>query len=463
MLETIWRAFSAVGGLIGLPRPISPRGDGWHHISIHEPYSGAWQTNIETPLADVANNPTVYACVSLIAADIGKMRLMLVAEDEDGIWTETESAAFSPVLRKQNRYQTRITFFEQWMFSKLLWGNTYVLKIRDNRGVVIGLVILPPQKVRPLVAPDGSVYYEIDKDELAGVDEDRTVENAIPAREIIHDVMVPLYHPLVGVSPITACGLAAIQALRMQTSSAQMFANGCRPSGLLTVPGAPTQETADRIKAKWYAGFTGSNVGQLAVIGDAMKFEPLTINPVDSAIIQQLGWTDEAICRCFHVPRYKVEVGDDPTYNNIDALNAQYYAQCLQIHIEAIELLLDEGLELPKPYGASFDLDDLMRMDQPTLIDSEGKAIGAGIKAPNEARKRLNLPAVEGGDTPYLQQQNYSLAALAARDELALNPPPPTPPPLEETETEEDEDDIDLTEAFLAQIYSKAAGRLYEA
>jgi phage portal protein BeeE len=158
MLETIWRAFSAVGRLVGLPRPVSPNRDGWHHVSVREPYSGAWQTNIETPLADVTSNPTVYACVSLIAADIGKMRLMLVAEDEDGIWTETETAAFSPVLRKQNRYQTRITFFEQWMFSKLLWGNTYVLKIRDNRGVVIGLVILPPQKVRPLVAPDGSVY-----------------------------------------------------------------------------------------------------------------------------------------------------------------------------------------------------------------------------------------------------------------------------------------------------------------
>ena len=33
-----------------------------------------------------------------------------------------------------------------------------------------------------------------------------------PASEIIHDVMVPLYHPLVGVSPLTACALAAVEA-----------------------------------------------------------------------------------------------------------------------------------------------------------------------------------------------------------------------------------------------------------
>ncbi len=36
--------------------------------------------------------------------------------------------------------------------------------------------------------------------------------------------------------------------------------------------------------------------------------------------------------------------------------------------------------------------------------------------APNEARRREDLPPVDGGDTPYLQVQNYSLAALANRD-----------------------------------------------
>jgi phage portal protein BeeE len=36
--------------------------------------------------------------------------------------------------------------------------------------------------------------------------------------------------------------------------------------------------------------------------------------------------------------------------------------------------------------------------------------------APNEARRRLNLKPVTGGDTPYLQQQNYSLEALSKRD-----------------------------------------------
>jgi hypothetical protein len=51
-----------------------------------------------------------------------------------------------------------------------------------------------------------------------------------------------------------------------------------------------------------------------------------------------------------------VGIGQPPTYNNIEALNQAYYSQCLQSLIESIELLLDEGLELPKPLGTEFEL-----------------------------------------------------------------------------------------------------------
>ena len=36
--------------------------------------------------------------------------------------------------------------------------------------------------------------------------------------------------------------------------------------------------------------------------------------------------------------------------------------------------------------------------------------------APNEARYKLSMSPVEGGESCYLQQQNYSLASLSRRD-----------------------------------------------
>lgn len=427
---------------------------GWYRL-VTEPVAGAWQRNIIASTESVLSFAAVYACVTLIASDIGKLRIKLVERDDNGIWTETENAAHSPVLRKPNRYQTRIKFIEQWIASKFIHGNAYILKERDHRGVVVALYVLDPRRVRVQVAPDGSVFYALATDNLAGI----TESVVVPAREIIHDVMVPLYHPLCGVSPITACGLAATQGLRVQHQSASFFGNGSVPGGVVSYPDDINPDQAKDIQERWEAGFSGENAGRVAVLGRGAKFEQMAMKAVDAQLIEQLKWTGENVCTAFHVPPYMVGIGPPPNYNNIEALNIQYYAQCLQNPIESLELLLDEGLELKKnetgrSLGTEMDLDDLLRMDTATRVRTAHEAIQGGM-APNEARKRFyDLGPKKGGDSPYLQQQMFSLEALARRDEQG--PPPPTVPPSTRPTPPGDDEDADRENARdLADFYRK--------
>ena len=55
-------------------------------------------------------------------------------------------------------------------------------------------------------------------------------------------------------------------------------------------------------------------------------------------------------------------------------------------------------------------------MDTATKVKTAGEGIKSGFLTPNEARAKFDFKPVAGGDTPYLQQQNYSLAALDKRD-----------------------------------------------
>jgi len=383
---------------------------------IGESFSGAWQRNIEVRLENVLTFSTVYACVTLIASDIAKLHLRYVVRDKNGIWIEEENAAFSPFLRKPNRYQTRQKFTESWMASKLIHGNTYVLKERDERKVVVAGYVLDPLLTRPFIADDGSIWYQLTTSRLAGIEEKSVM---VPATEIFHDVNVPLHHPLCGVSPITACGLAALQGIRMNENSVRFFENGSRPGGVLTAPDNIPDDTAKRIKEHWDNNFTGANAGKVAVLGDGLKYEAMTISAVDSDLINQLKMSSEQICSAFHVPPFMVGVGPPPSYNNIEALYQMYYSQCLQAHIEGVESVLDDGLGLLKANqdsGTEFNLDDLLRMDTATQYKTYGEGVSRGILAPNEARKKINLPPVKGGNTPYLQQQNFSLSALDKRD-----------------------------------------------
>lgn len=426
----------------------SGRGSGGWYPIVREPYTGAWQRNEELRWDAALSYFAVFACTTLIASDIGKLRLRLVAEDDDGIWSETTSPAFSPVLRRPNRYQNIIKFIEQWIVSKLVHGNTYVLKERDDRGVVRALYILDPTRVTPLVAPDGSVYYQLSRDDLSGVPETSV---AVPASEIIHDLMVALFHRLIGVSPIFACAVAAQQGLAIQQNSTAFFANGSSPGGVILVPGDITQEQADRIYANWVTKYTGSNAGKVAILSGNMKYEAQTVNAVDAQLIDQLKWTAETVCSCYHVPPFMIGVGPYPPYANSEPLLQLYYSQCLQTQIICIEKCLDEGLELPTPYGTEFDPDDLIWLDTATKTKAAGEGISSGALSPDEARKKYyGLPPVPGGQTPYLQQQYFSLAALAERD--AEQPfAKPAPPPAA-TQTNDEDEEKDEEKDLLASV-----------
>ncbi len=412
--------FEVTRAKAALASPVPSGDQGWRVIfaSNGDTPPGAFQRDEPGALAMADSNHAVFACKTLIAADVGKMRIMLVEQDADGIWNETQSPAFSPVLRKPNRFQNHIQFKEHWVTSKLSNGNTYALKERDNRGIVTALYILDPCRVTPLIAPDGSVFYDLGQDWLAGLD---GATMRVPASEIIHDRMNCLFHPLVGLSPIFACVMAATQGQKIQRNQSTFFQNNSNPGGLLLAPGEITDENAKRIKDYWEANYTNEKAGRIAVLSGGMTFEPLRMNAVDSQLVEQLKMTGEIVCSAFHVPPYKVGIGPPPSYNNVEALDQQYYSQCLQTLIESMELCLDEGLGLDVPkdgvlMGTELDLDGLLRMDSATQMTTLGVAVDKGIMAPNEARLKRNLKPLKGGDTVYLQQQQYGIEALSERD-----------------------------------------------
>lgn len=410
------------------PLPVRSSMYGW----VRESFAGAWQKGVTIdPIGTITAYAAVYACISRIANDVAKLEPRLMELQADG--TSTLAVSTSPyweVIRKPNTFQNRIQFYSFWLSLKLMYGNSYALKKRDQRGIVYGKYLLDPRRVTPMVTPEGDVYYSLGGDDLAKA----PAGMVAPASEIIHDRCVTLWHPLVGVSPIYACGASATQGNRIQGNSAQFFENMSRPSGMLSAPGTIDEVTADRLKREWEANYSGLNLGRLAVLGDGLKYEPMTIPAQEAQLIDQLKWTVEDVARAFGMPLYKIGAGPIPTNNNVEALNQQYYSDCLQTHIESIELCLNEGLGLPSGYRVEFDLDGLLRMDGAAQIEMLAKQVESGIAAPNEARGRLNLSPKKGGDSIYLQQQYYSLEALAKRDAQAdpfgtAKPAPALPAP----------------------------------
>ncbi|MDR6216178.1 phage portal protein [Paracidovorax wautersii] len=390
---------------------VSPHTDGvWHDITPAQP-PGYFQMDINVRPETVLSFPAVFACVSLIYNDIGKLRTRLMQQQASGIWTESANPAYSPVLRRPNHYQNQIQFKQWWICSKLTWGNTYALKIRDGRGVVVALYILDPGLVQPLIAPDGSIFYQLGQDNLSGL-KDATV--FVPASEIIHDRMNCMFHPLVGVSPLFAASLPASGGLEMLRDSRRFFNQGAKPSGLLVAPGEIADEDAKRLQTYWNDNFTGPNSGKVAVVGDNLKYEPIRMTASDAQTKEQITLTSEMVAQVFHVPAFKVG-GPIPAGQKVGDLNQIYFNDALHSLIEEMELCLDDGLSLPLGYRTELELENLLRMDPATNAEVIVKLVGGGVKTPNEGRRELNLAPLLGGDTVYMQQQDMPL------DQVRLN------------------------------------------
>lgn len=398
-------------------------GGNWRTVfdsTIRQP-DNMFQTNEFLHTDRILSFDPVYACTTLIANDIGKLRQCLQGMNADGVPEEMTSSAFSPVLASPNQYQNHIQFKQWWITSKLGHGNTYALKQRDQRNVVIALHILHPHRVTPLVAPDGSVYYRLSEDNLSGIEE-ATV--TVPASEVIHDRMNCLFHPLIGTSPLYAAALSAMQGLGIQRDSTRFFANGSNPGGVLTAPGQISEATAKRASEFWEKNYAGShNAGKVAVLGDGLKFEPMRMTSVDAQVADQLKLGATFICSAFHVPPFKIGIADIPVRQTVSDLNQIYYSDCLQVLMAEYELCMTQGIGADAAgYEVCLDEDGLLRMDEATQITTLGTAVDKTIMTPNEARGRLNLKKVTGGDSLYKQQQEFSLAALDARDRA--NPAP---------------------------------------
>ena len=418
-----------LGFTITREKALNAVGGAWRNAwrVISEPFPSAWQRNIEEKQGDLITYPTLYACISRIASDIGKLPFSLRQRDRSGVWIEVENPAYSPVLRKPNSFQTAAQFREHWALSKLISGNAYIFKRRDERNVVVALYVLDPNRVLPMVSDSGAVFYQLQTDNLNTLPDGYPAEQLIvPASEIIHDRCMTVHHPLVGVPPLAAAHWPALKNMKIMRSATEFFANNAQPGGLLTAPAGMTEEDAKSVQDYWTKEFGEGKSGKVAVIGADMKFTPFAMKSIDAQMVEQMRYSDEQICQPFGIPPFKVGIGTIPSGLGVDGLNQLYYADALQTHIEHMELLLDDGLRITRPLGVELDLEPLLRMDEGKRAEVATKLVGGGVETPNEGRARFNRPPLDGGDTVYMQQQDIPLeqARLNVVERPTVNPAP---------------------------------------
>lgn len=361
----------------------------------------------------------VYACVRLLSQTIaglprdvyrkvGKTRAELAAP----AWVEQPNPGL-------NWFE----LIEQLVCSLLLWGNAYVILVRDEAGELVEVWPLNPAWVRIDIRGGRIVYTVIRKGK---VDE-------FSADEILHIRGLTLPGSAVGLSPIDHARVTLGLAGAAEEYGGRFFSNDATPGGVIEFPGSVGDPELKRIAREWKRAHQGrARAHEPGFLTGGAKYNPITI-PNDAAqFIESRKFSVTEIGRWFGVQPHKIGDLERATFSNIEHQAIEYVTDGVQPWVARLEYafrpLLGRGLAPDRRTTAylKFNLSGLLRGDTAARANFYSVMRNLGILNADEIRALEDQEPIPGGlGKAYWQPANMGVAG----EVVPAPSPAPTPTP----------------------------------
>lgn len=337
--------------------------------------------------------PAVRAAVQAISEAAGQLPLVVVETDTTGQRRAIREHPLHAILNDAaNAWTPARAFREQFVRDALLHGDGFGWIVRDGTGTVRELIRLRPGDMtatEDVTDPLGPPIYR-----LRGI----TVNRA----DVIH-IRCPLGPTgATGISPIDDAREAIALASTMEAHAARLFANGGRPSGILSFPQRLTAEVAKRIRESWKAATSGANSGGTAVLEEGGNFTPLTFNSVDNQFAELRAFQLAEIARAFRVPPTMLQDYGRATWGNSAKMMRIFVNLTLQPWLQKVEgefalklFTPDERIHL----ALEHDIDQLVNANPLDRAKAAQLWRASGVKTANDLRADENLPPRDDGDS----------------------------------------------------------------
>lgn len=347
-----------------------------------------------------------WACVSFWAGNIAGLPLTIYRPGPGGVAIEDLSHPLFYLLHYSPNFdQSAFDFWEYMVAAIELRGNAYAEIIRREDGKLLALDPIPPQHMRVRRLASGSLEYYWTTDGSEKVRDDRS---------ILH-IRGFGGNPLGGVSPLDACRGTFASAVSTDVAARTMFANGARPSGILSTDEKMTGEQRPILERLLQEKFVGAiNAGRPMVLDNGVKWEQLSISPENAQMLESRQFSTEEICRVFEVDPHLVghTSGNSFLGSSIANQTLSLLKFKLRKRLKRIEGALEKQLltraEIQAGVSIEFNIEAFLR------ADSKGRAdyyqIMKQFMTRNEIRALEGFAPVEGGDTIIVQMQDVPLS-----------------------------------------------------
>ena len=363
-------------------------------------------------------NAVVYKCVNEIANGASSVNIKLFDGD-----IQIDNHPLLNLLKRPNPLQAGNEFFQSLYAYLLLSGNSYVLRTGAENREPKELHLLRPDRVK--IEPSNTTIPKSYMYELKGqVVHKYPVDPETGASEIKH---FKLWNPVddyYGLSPIRASSADIDQHNYSAKHNVNLLMNGARPSGAIVFKPKDevgqsvqlTESQRQQLLSDLELRFAGTdNAGRAMLLEGDFDWKEMGLSPKDMDFLQMKNMSARDIAMCFGVPSQLVGIPDAQTYSNVQEARLALYEETIIPLIKRVESDLNEYLVplFDDRLRLMYDLDSIPAMAERRrrIYENVTVAVREGIISRNEARERLGLEPITGGNEVYISANLFPLGS----------------------------------------------------
>ncbi|HEH9442072.1 TPA: phage portal protein [Aeromonas sobria] len=362
-----------------------------------------YRTGSDSP--QQCQDPTVLACIKIIAETVGKLSAYLYRETETGDERIHSDKMLKVLTKKPNDFQTMQAFLEMIIYHLCTDGNFYGVITRSGKKIVSILPVETPSCVTPQLR-NGKLIYSLNLNINMGIQGYRTEYDA---SEVLH-IRMASGSLLKGLGCI-AQARQAIELSTLQREHSIKFAETSSiPAGIVSLGAESSeydeqalQENIDVLQQTFASGSKAT--GKLAILQGQSTYTPITVSNADAQFLESRQFGQAEIRSIFRIPEHLLTGSGNVKYSNYGQSMLSFYTETISPYIARIQAAFNDHLD---DHGICFALDEgeLKRGDVDQQRNNVIQLYNAGLITWNEGRSELNRIRDGEGDRLKIQRNN---------------------------------------------------------
>ena len=357
----------------------------------------------------VMSEITYFTCLKMLSETLAKMPIKYYQGTDKGRQEATLDEMAYLLCKRPNEYMTPTVFWNAVEMNRNHYGNAYVWKqmkyVPLKYGAIyepVALWLMPTENVQ-IIIDDAGIFEGKGRIWYWYTDRYSGKNYIFNSAEVMHFKTSHCIDGIYG-KPVQEILREQVHgSLDAQDYQSKLYKTGMTAKAVLEYSGDINVESREKLRKAFEDFGNGvKNTGRIMPVPIGFKLTPLDIKLTDAQFFELRKYNALQIAAAFGVKPNQLKDYEKSSYANSEMQQLSFLVDTVLFIIKGYEEEINYKCVTPDKekagYYYKFNERALLRTDSKTQTEILTMEVDKGIRKPNEARRKIDLPDADGGD-----------------------------------------------------------------